>query len=46
MNLDFNADSKVNILDLVVAIKVFKALELEEPVVIEYINKLIKMIYK
>jgi hypothetical protein len=45
VNLDFNADSKVNVMDLVTAIKVFKALEIEEALMISYVQKLIALIY-
>jgi hypothetical protein len=45
VNLDFNADSKVNVSDLVTAIKVFKALDIEPEVIDFYMQKLILLIY-
>ena len=45
VNLDFNADTKVNVLDLITAIKVFKALNIEEETIDFYMQKLILLIY-
>jgi hypothetical protein len=46
LDLDFNSDGSINMDDLVAALKVFRALEIEESLMITYKNKIYDMIYR